>query len=407
MNELDIVGGVYHEVVVIPEHVELLGSAGRAAVAIGPERASITLHTVLAVKDGAELARLAKSNGFQTKVAVGAETIAFSYVHGLDPPRIFPPTHYVRPLPVVEVAASRVLCFGAIDFDWHVTADQVVYDPQDAFRARPFSARGSAAKRLALVLNEYEAKQITGAETTAAMLAELFHLDAPEVVVLKCGAKGTIVATSPTDTAIVPPLITPNVFKLGSGDVFSAFFAWAWMVEGLAPQRSAELAAQATAYYVSTRTLPIPKDFEAANAEYGIHYASLPARTNRNVYLAAPFFTLAQRWLVEEARLYLREMGLQVFSPFHDIGYGPADKVARADLDAIYDCDIVYAIVSGLDPGTLFEIGYARAAGKPVVVYVENERSEDLKMLDGSGCSLSNDFASSIYNVLWAARFSA
>lgn len=405
MKTIDIVGGVYRELMVIPEHVDLLGSAGRAAVAIGPKRASIKLHTALSSADRPKVERLATSNAFSTSVTDTASTVSFSYMHGLDPPRIFPPPHTIHNKPKLKVTARRVLCFGAIDFDWRVTADQVVYDPQDAFGAKSFSVRASTARRLALVLNEYEARHITGKTGAAAMLRELYRIDDPEVVVLKCGPKGTIVSTAKGKVTTIPPLITPNVFKLGSGDVFSAFFAWAWMVEAFSAHKSAELAAQATAYYVSTRTLPIPKTFIADNREYKTRFADLPPKMNQKVYLAGPFFTMTQRWLVEEARLYIAEGGVDVFSPVHDIGHGPADKVAKADLRAIRQCHVVYAIVSGFDPGTMFEIGYARAIGKPVIVYVENEKSEDLKMLEGSGCVLTNDFATSIYTVVWAARF--
>jgi len=405
MTPLDIVGGVYRETIVVPEHLALLGSAGRAAAAIGPERADITLHTACSATDSAELGRVASQYGFKTKLTAHDETVSFSYVHGLDPPRIYPPPHRIHARPTVDVSAERLLCFGAIDFEWRVKANRVVYDPQDSFAARPFTARASSAEHLALVLNEYEGRQITGASAPDTIVAKLFKIDNPEVVVLKCGAKGTLVVT-PEGSTTVPPLITPYVFKLGSGDVFSAMFAWAWMVEGAEPRRCAELAAQATANYVSTRTLPVPKDFQGDNTEYGIRFASLPARDDGKVYVASPFFTLSQRWLVEEARLYLREMGMRVFSPFHDVGHGPANSVAHEDLEAIRRSDIVYAIVSGLDAGTLFEIGYARALGKPVVAYVENEKNEDLKMLAGSGCALTTDFASSIYTALWMVRFS-
>ena len=48
------------------------------------------------------------------------------------------------------------------------------------------------------------------------------------------------------------------------------------------------------------------------------------------VYLAGPFFSMGQRWLVDEARRCLGELGMDVFSPFHDIGPGAAhDRKAR------------------------------------------------------------------------------
>jgi nucleoside 2-deoxyribosyltransferase len=81
------------------------------------------------------------------------------------------------------------------------------------------------------------------------------------------------------------------------------------------------------------------------------------------VYLAGPFFDLAQVWLIEQARANLREMGLEVFSPYHDIGLGSANDVVAKDLEGIDASHLVFAIADGLDPGTLYEIGYARTKG--------------------------------------------
>src|ERR1700733_7566141 len=166
MKSLDVIGGVYREFVVVPHHVALLGSAGRGVVAIGPERAAIKLYTALSSADEHDLLELANSNGFEAFVTSSARTMSFSYMHGLDPPRIYPSPFTIRDKPLIELDTDRVLCFSALDFDWRVTANQAVYDPQDAFGAKSFKATGSKAKRLALVLNEHEGRQITGKVAT-------------------------------------------------------------------------------------------------------------------------------------------------------------------------------------------------------------------------------------------------
>jgi nucleoside 2-deoxyribosyltransferase len=121
------------------------------------------------------------------------------------------------------------------------------------------------------------------------------------------------------------------------------------------------------------------------------------------VYLAGPFFTLAQLWLVEQARADLTAMGLRVFSPYHDVGHGSAEDVVMLDLAGIDTADLVFAIGDGMDSGTVYEIGYARAKGKPVVMYAENESDENKKMMRGSGCVLHDDYVSAIYETLWTA----
>lgn len=47
------------------------------------------------------------------------------------------------------------------------------------------------------------------------------------------------------------------------------------------------------------------------------------------VYLAGPFFTLEEPWVVGQARRDLKAMGLDVFSPYHDVGLGTAEDVVK------------------------------------------------------------------------------
>jgi nucleoside 2-deoxyribosyltransferase len=63
----------------------------------------------------------------------------------------------------------------------------------------------------------------------------------------------------------------------------------------------------------------------------------------------------------------------------------------------------MFAIVDGLDAGTVYEIGYARALGKPVIVYCESEAPEPLKMMTGSDCFVVPDFVSALYKTSWVA----
>ena len=95
-------------------------------------------------------------------------------------------------------------------------------------------------------------------------------------------------------------------------------------------------------------------------------------------------------------------MGVEVFSPFHDVGAGSAEYVAPRDLKGLDDCDVVLAVLNGSDTGTIFEIGYAIAKGKPVVGLAQNMRAEDLKMPIGSGCVIATDLVTAIYHTIWA-----
>jgi nucleoside 2-deoxyribosyltransferase len=83
------------------------------------------------------------------------------------------------------------------------------------------------------------------------------------------------------------------------------------------------------------------------------------------------------------------------------VGIGAAEDVAVADLKGLDESQAVFAIIDGLDSGTLFEIGYARAQNIPVIVFVQSEGTEALKMLVGTGCEIIHDFATCIYRVKW------
>ena len=61
----------------------------------------------------------------------------------------------------------------------------------------------------------------------------------------------------------------------------------------------------------------------------------------------------------------------------------------------------MFALLNGVDAGTLFEVGYARALGKPVYALAQSVRSEDLKMLEGSGCLIFSDFVTAVHHAAW------
>ncbi len=120
------------------------------------------------------------------------------------------------------------------------------------------------------------------------------------------------------------------------------------------------------------------------------------------VYLAAPFFDLPQRWLVELARHSLMGLGAEVFSPLHNVGSG-GDEVAAADLDGLRGCSAVLALVDGWDAGTVYECGWASREGIPVIAFGADTSGEDAKMLVGDGAEMHSDLSSAVYRSIWAA----
>ena len=96
---------------------------------------------------------------------------------------------------------------------------------------------------------------------------------------------------------------------------------------------------------------------------------------------------------------------MKVFSPLHDVGIGAGVDVAAKDIEGLVASRVVFAIVDGLDAGTIFEIGYARALGKPVVALAESVSDEPLKMIEGMSCDVVRDYVTAIYRAQWKALF--
>jgi len=391
---ISVVGGVYLEQCIEPAWNEIYGSGGRAAASLGAVSDGVILYTYLNPKLERQFAPLARSFGFSYQSCESAWDIGFAYTHCLSTPHITP-NSFGQERPIV-VEAPVILRFGMMEGTAKVMGDRVVYDPQSAFDPRPFKENGSSAGHLAVLINSYELKKMTGTKDPVAGAQHLLQGGA-EIVIVKRGSLGCLVVMSGS-TVTVPAYRSEFVWSIGSGDVFAAAFAHFWAEKGIAPDQAAELASRATALYCSSMSLPLRSRDDLQS--FALRPIG-PITGQRRAYLAGPFFNLPQRWLVDEARNHLLSQGLEVFSPLHDIGTGPAEMVASADLKGLVGCDRVLALVDGCDVGTIFEIGYARANNIPVVAFVQNTSEGDLKMLAGSGCFIVKDFVTAIYHTSW------
>lgn len=112
----------------------------------------------------------------------------------------------------------------------------------------------------------------------------------------------------------------------------------------------------------------------------------------KKIYLASPFFNSEEINKMEIVKSILRNKGLEVFAPFENqnkhLEFGSMEwrkATFKSDVDAIDDCDIVVAInTQGNydDAGTMWEIGYAYATNKPVVLFNNTEKTINLMIAD-------------------------
>ncbi|WP_446903735.1 PfkB family carbohydrate kinase [Burkholderia sp. YIM B11467] len=402
MTTLQIAGGIYREICLFPERREVLGSGGRAAAALSEINKSIELHAFIAQSALQEVQlSLLGAYDFDLVPHHAKELFAFRWMHGLASPQQEPALNRDDEELTMDLAGEVILRYGMVEGSAKVDAEWAVYDPQAPLRARFFSHNGSLAKKLAYVVNSSEARLLTGSNDPFEQLTGIHSVENAAVVVLKQGPHGAIVSDG-SRTARVPCFKTDRVWPIGSGDVFSAVFCQAWAIEKCDAVASAYRASLATASYCNSGFLPLPKDFDT-------HLNPIPCLPNtvtgerRQIYLAGPFFTVSQRWLIDSLRETFLKLGVDVFSPIHDAGEGRAEIVAREDLQGIDRCDVLFAVCDGLDAGTLFEVGYAVSRRKPVVAFSQVEKRDDLTMLEGTGCEIEQDLDSAIYKAVWAA----
>lgn len=390
---MQIAGGLYREECIVPYWSRILGSGGRAATAISLLSPGSILYAYACREWVDDALQSLNGVGIEVKLTEIAADICFKYFHPLSIPQFNIP---FEPVPTpLKVTGDAVLSFGFIEGEAVVSAKRAVYDPQHFSQTLKFTENGSSAEELAIVLNEHELEQGTGLSGREAVDRLIKHSRC-RLVVVKQGAKGATIFDDCSHSSI-PAYRSDTVFKIGSGDIFSAVFAHHWAERNLPPAEAADLASRSVAAYVSSR------DLQVSRLAFQAEPVAARNETPR-VYLAGPFFSIGQRWLVEEARAALLALGANVFSPLHELGIGgDPHTIAEADLKGLQQCSAVLALVDDEDLGTVFEVGYARSRNIPVIAFTETPRSEDLFMLRGTDCDVVNDFCTAIYRTIWAA----
>jgi hypothetical protein len=400
-SAIEVVGGVYGEQCLAPARREISGSGGRAAAVIAVLGGNPTLTTYLDAATREEFLPIATAQNFAFRSQNRPWAITFGYTHPLAVPTIVPPRHRLTPQEPLRISASRLLRFGMIEGAAVVDAEYAVYDPQDPEDPESFQKNGSTARHLVLIVNRREAHLLIGSKAQIAidvLARRLAEQEQAEVVIIKGGPAGALLYDRTSNAvAQVPAFRTSKVWKIGSGDAFSGAFAHYSMNASMTPEEAAFKASLASAHYCAEGDVTALLDMPSLGSAHPTPQEDVSRK--RQVYLAGPFFTTSELWLVTEAWRFLIESGIAVFSPYHEVGRGSAHDVAPKDIAAIKRSSVVLALLDGFDPGTVFEVGYARARDIPVVALAENTRAEDLKMIEGSGCELFTDLAAALYRV--------
>jgi Nucleoside 2-deoxyribosyltransferase/pfkB family carbohydrate kinase len=388
-----VVGGVYSEYCYEPDWDQIFGSGGRGAATLtrlGVE--NVKLFTYLPEQSRRSAEATLSPYGVTIEAWPSSALYAFSYFHPMSEPGLSPTPTAAETSHAVS--GDVLLVYGMLEGQPTISGKRVVFDPQSETCCKnPHDFIKS--DEIALVLNQREFEAIYGSKNPDLLAVTSIKNGEFSCIVVKRGPYGCLVFDQ-EGSHVVPVFPTNSVFKIGSGDIFSASFAKFWCIDRLRPTDAAEAASKCAALYCDSRSIDALSELDKFTG-MALRFKSTP-----RVYLAGPFFSLAQKFLVEEARKALLALGATVFSPMHDVGTDlPTEEIALRDLDGLKKCSAVLALVTDLDPGTIFEIGYARALNIPVVAFGEDIKPEHLTMMLGTRCIFCEDLCSALYNAVW------
>jgi nucleoside 2-deoxyribosyltransferase len=391
-----VVGGIYQERCFLPRWDQIFGSAGRAACVISAIFGHRpTLSGWYSKKGASALAASFAPYGINLDIFLGRSHYVFAYAHPLSHPDCYLSGPPEKRTPK-KITDDVILLFGAIEGVPSIQADKVILDPQGENLFDILDKGIISANQIAIVANEREIA-LGPASSPAQNIRGIFakHRQVATVVV-KRGAFGATIFDR-RGIERIPAYVSQRIFKIGSGDVFSAVFSYMWgkCEEGIIP--SVDAASRSVACYVGDPYLNFKK------ADIGRVKPFIQRRKVAQIYLAAPFFSVADFLILAEARRSLIELGAEVFSPFHHVGFGETKKIVAKDLRGLSNSRCVLALLETCDPGTLFEVGYARAKGIPVIAVGSNNKESDITMLAGTNCIVESDFCTAAYKSIWTA----
>ncbi|ONN64995.1 hypothetical protein BTM36_19445 [Herbaspirillum sp. VT-16-41] len=380
---MDIVGGVYSESCEVPFWNAELGSGGRAAAAISKLSPHSTLHTYAKNFSSRGLTQL-KEMGIALDLHRSDAEIAFAYFHPLSRPHIEPRRSEISRNRSIQVSARTVLRFGMLEGDAIVDAEYAVYDPQTLYFPEPYRDNGSKARQLAILLNRAELRAITRKSNIGHGAREVQRTQGAQVVVVKDGPYGAWVVEGKMPPHFIPAYYSSKVFKIGSGDVFSAIFSFYWGEENRCALEAADLASRTVSQYSTKPMLPVDSSLEGCTPVF--------PRTTKHIFLNGYANTLGRRYSLEEARHRLEELGAVVSCPVLD----------RHNHDISLPGEVSELLIADGFPDDALQDRMTAVPGRQnALIILAEDRAPSLQEAADNRLVITDDFSSAIYLAIW------
>ena len=371
------------------------GSGVRAAAVLGE-----TADRLVTVADSSTRAAIGSVLREQeVEVTDRRQPIKFVYDTPLSQPRLF--VHDSdREINVPQVDANDAIVFGMVEARPAVSARRVVVDPQHSLSLGQL-AETIDARELVIVANVHEITALAASRDLQTAVEEVSSRTSASGVVVKAGALGALVFWKGAEAVGIPAIVTPSVFPIGSGDVFTAALAMNYFENGDLIA-AAHFASRRTAGYVTARHLqPVNLGSEARET---VPPTISSIQHPPSVYVAASFANPEQRWSGRTIDRGIDDIGGRSLYPLREVGAKEDARVtAQADLENLDRCDALVLLADVARTGPFFEAGWATSRGLPVVVMNSDPNPDRYTMLEGTGADLVSDLATAAYRAVWAA----
>lgn len=335
---------------------------------------------------------------FEFQIKEMPNILTFKYNFALDSPTIYPSPQLIEQKPHINLSEDNIVCFGMLDSSFSIKANKAVYDPQTSINPILFS-KENEAKELVYIVNSTEAEVLSKSKEKKDILNFFFLEEKVKALIIKSGPKGASLFLNENTEITIPSYKTENVYKIGSGDIFTTVFSKYWFEDDLTLEECAQYASKATALYCNDESYLIK---ESSFDNFNFQEYKYKDLSKKQIYLASPIFSLSEVILIDKIRNSFQDIGVKVFSPYHDIGYGSERFIAEADLKGLNDSDIIFSVLDGLDSGTLVELGYAMAKNMKIIGYHRTESIDSLLMLECANISYFRDLTTAIYQTIWS-----
>lgn len=395
---ITVVGGTYREIDYDDVSVDIFGSGFRAVKFLLENKVAVNFITaanqeaLYYLKENQKVYR-----NFTVNSNICKDLVTFKYSYALDDPSIFPQLLTIEKIPSIVVEQENIIAFGMLELDYKITGKKVIYDPQTSIRPNKFTEIGSADE-LIYIVNMNEAKSISSCDNIEDIVDYFFNRENALAFIIKNGPYGaTLYSKEEEEEVSIPSYITTNVNKIGSGDIFTSSFGYYWINKGMTLKESAIAASKSTALYCDKKAYIDSTTYKEFKYEE-FKYSNI---SEKQVYLASPFFSISELILIDKIRASFLSFGIKVFSPFHDIGLGDEIEIAKKDVEGIENSDIIFCILDNLDSGTLIEAGYSMAKGKKIIGYHKTCDENKLLMLKPADINFYQHLTTAIYQTIW------